>query len=119
MDAAPPLHRRIMTLSDVRVELSQDGKSLKSATVRLTVATGWDLHGAIDLLTSNCSANVLDQLEAALEINETNSSPVKFGIFIAILWWERWWTCDSDWELEDGPDHWDPPVLELLHRLFL
>ena len=29
------------------------------------------------------------------------------------------WTCDSEWEMEDCSEHWDPIAVELLERLFV
>ena len=114
---APPAARRITTLTDVKVMPSSNGLLLRSAVVRTTPVSGVDLFGTADAVTSNCSSVVLDRLETVLEIDA--SPPVKWGIFLAIFWWERNWCCDSEWELPDGPEHWDAAAVELLERLFV
>jgi hypothetical protein len=110
------MHRRITALSDVRVALSPDGARVKSAQVRLTTVEAIDLFGVTSALIDNCSPAVLDRLHASLD---SENDPVKLGIYCAILWWERCWTCDSEWEMEDCSEHWDPIAVELLERLFV
>ena len=117
MSAAPPLARRIVCLSDVKVTLSLDGARCTGAQVRLTPVSALDLSGTCDTLRDNCSAEVFGRLETVLQVNANNL--VKMCLFLAIIWWERNWTCDSDWELQDGRVAWDAAAVELLERLFL
>jgi hypothetical protein len=116
MSIPPPIHRRITTLTDVRVELSADGQTVQRAFVRLSIAERIDLFDCHYSILENCSPAVADHLYASVKGDE---DPVKLGIYCAILWWERYWTCDSEWEMLDGHEHWDPVAIELLERLFI
>ena len=116
MSSPPPEHRRITTLTDVRIQLADDGQTVQQAIVRLTIAQGLDLFGTMSSILENCSDAVVDHLYASLEGDD---DPVKLGIYCAILWWERYWACDSEWEMPDGHEHWDPVAIELLGRLFI
>ena len=116
MSSPPSHHRRITTLTDVRIKLAEDRQTVQQAIVRLTIAQGIDLFDTMSSILENCSDAVVDHLHAALEGDD---DPVKLGIYCAIFWWGRYWACGNEWEMPDGNEHWDPVAMELLGRLFL
>jgi hypothetical protein len=106
---------KILTLSDCKCTLSEDGQQVKSVQIRDHIVSAGDLFGTSLSIEDNCSDLCYDRMLRALE----NGSVVKMGLFHAILWFESYHRNDSEWIMDDGPEEWDAAIDELLNRLFV
>ena len=107
-------YSKILTLSDVKVNVDSSGEKVQSVQVRDVLVSGFDVQGAFLHVYRFVSTRVRERFVVTFDMGQDK---VRVAQFCAILFYERY--CPgTEWSMDDNEVEWDTKVMELLSRFF-